>query len=270
MARPARDGTAYEIFGTSGPAIILVHGLGLNRNMWQWQTPALARHHRVVTYDLYGHGESPPPPDAPCLALFADQLRRLMDEIALSKAAVIGFSLGGMIARRFAIDHRERLWALAILHSPHRRDEDARRAIQARVHQARSDGPAATIEAALTRWFTDRFRRRSPATIDLVRTWVLANRKDIYPDIYQVLVDGVDELIAPQPPIACPTLVMTGDEDYGNAPAMSAAIAAEIPGAHLVILAGLRHMALAEAPAQVNRELEAFLAAATLVLGPAA
>jgi pimeloyl-ACP methyl ester carboxylesterase len=258
----ARDGTAYEVVGDRETTVVLVHGLGLNRNMWQWQAPALAAHYAVVTYDLYGHGDSPPPPAKPSLTVFADQLRRLMDDLALPKAAVVGFSLGGMIVRRFALDRPERLWALAILHSPHRRDEAARQAVQARVEQARKDGPAATVDQALVRWFTDGFRNRNPSVMALVRAWVMANRPDIYPDIYQVLVDGVDELIAPRPPIACPTLVMTGEEDYGNSPAMSAAIAAEIVNARLVILTGLRHMAMAEAPGAVNHELERFLAEA--------
>ena len=52
---------------------------------------------------------------------------------------------------------------------------------------------------------------------------------------------------------------MTGDEDYGNSPAMSRAIAAEIPGSELVILPGLRHMAPAEAPELFNAQLLGFL-----------
>ena len=95
--------------------------------------------------------------------------------------------------------------------------------------------------------------------MDEVRRWILANRKDVYAPIYQVLVDGVTELVAPSPPIAAPTLVMTGEEDYGNSPAMSRAIAAEIPGSELVILPGLRHMAPAEAPELFNARLLAFL-----------
>jgi pimeloyl-ACP methyl ester carboxylesterase len=95
--------------------------------------------------------------------------------------------------------------------------------------------------------------------MDEVRRWILANRKEVYAPIYQVLVDGVTELVAPSPPIACPTLVMTGDEDYGNSPAMSRAIATEIPGSELVILPGLRHMAPAEAPELFNAKLLGFL-----------
>lgn len=252
-------GTAYDSFGTGERTVVLVHGLGLNRHSWQWQVPALSQDYRVITFDLHGHGESSVPPETPSLRLFSEQLRELLDHLGISRAAICGFSLGGMIARRFAMDHGDRLWALAILHSAHARDKAAHDAIQARVVQAASEGPAATVEAALERWFTDGYRRSHPEIMDEVRRWILANHKDVYAPIYQVLVDGVTELVAPQPPIAVPALVMTGDEDHGNSPAMSLAIAAEIPGSQLVILPGLRHMALAESPEMFNAKLQGFL-----------
>ncbi|MGB7206231.1 MAG: alpha/beta fold hydrolase [Anderseniella sp.] len=258
--RTASDGTRFEVVEGPGPAVLLVHGLGLNRHMWQWQRNAMAERYTVISYDLFGHGESPPPPETPSLTLFSNQLRRLLVELDVPRAAIAGFSLGGMIARRFAMDHGSRLWALAILHSAHKRDQNAHDAIQFRVHQARRDGPAATVEAALERWFSKSFYHANPETMRQVRDWVLANNKDIYPDIYQVLVDGVDELIAPSPPINCPTLVMTGSEDYGNSVEMTHAIAAEIPGAITVILSGLRHMAMVEDPVRFNSELLEFLA----------
>ncbi len=252
-------GTAYETFGRTGRTIVLVHGLGLNRHSWQWQVPDLSQDHRVITYDLHGHGESSVPPAEPSLRLFSEQLCELLDHLGIPNAAVCGFSLGGMIARRFAMDHGDRLWALAILNSAHARDKAAHDAIQARVVQAASQGAAATVEAALERWFTEPFRKSHPEVMNDVRRWVLANRKEVYAPIYQVLVDGVTELVAPSPPISVPSLVMTADEDYGNSPAMSRAIAAEIPGAQLVILDGLRHMALAEAPELFNEKLSGFL-----------
>ncbi|MGI9513205.1 MAG: alpha/beta fold hydrolase [Anderseniella sp.] len=257
--KTASDGTRFEVLEGPGPVVVLVHGLGLNRHMWQWQSNALAEHYTVISYDLFGHGESPSPPQTPSLALFSSQLRRLIDEVNVPKAAIAGFSLGGMIARRFAMDHGSRLWALAILHSAHKRDQAAHDAIQSRVHQARRDGPAATVDAALERWFSKSFHNANPKTMQQVRDWVMANSKDIYPDIYQVLVDGVGELIAPSPAIQCPTLVMTGSEDYGNSVEMTHAIAAEIPGAKTVILPSLRHMAMAEDPARFNSELLEFL-----------
>lgn len=253
------DGTAFEVSGTHGPVAVLVHGLGLNRRSWDWQVPVLAKNYRVVTFDLFGHGESAAPPSTPNLSLFSGQIVNLLNHLGTQRAAVAGFSLGGMIARRFAMDHAERLWALAVLHSAHARDEAAQVAIEARVAQVRAEGPASTVDAALQRWFTDSFRIANPATMDQVRNWILANHKEVYASVYQVLADGVAELIAPYSPIRIPTLVMTGDEDYGNSAAMSQAIAAEIPGSSLVVLKGLRHMALAENPGLFNSHLIDFL-----------
>ena len=164
-----------------------------------------------------------------------------------------------MIARRAAMDCPDRLWALGILHSAHQRSATAHDAIQARVYQSQEQGPQATVEAALSRWFSTAYRDANPDVMDWIRTTILANDPSIYPRNYQVLVDGVDELIAPNPAIACPTLVMTGAEDYGNSPEMSAAIAAEIAASELVILPGLRHMAMVEAPRLFNQHLGDFL-----------
>ncbi|MEP2730720.1 MAG: alpha/beta hydrolase [Ascidiaceihabitans sp.] len=254
------DGTAYTLIGPAdGPVIVMIHGLGLNRDCWQWTTPALNDHYRVLCYDLYGHGQSAPPPETPNLSLFSNQLATLLDHCGIETATLAGFSLGGMIVRRFAQDHAHRTTGLVILHSPHKRSADAQDAILKRVEQARHEGPQSTVEAALDRWFTADFKQANPDMMDIVRGWVTGNDIGIYHTIYRVLADGIDEIIAPSPPIICPTLVITGDEDYGNGPEMTHAIAAEIEGAQSVILKGLRHMALAEDPSAVNTPLFAFL-----------
>ncbi len=259
MNGQAPDGTAYDLVGPeNAPCIVLIHGLGLNRQCWQWTTPALCERYRVLSYDLFGHGDSAAPPETPSLSLFSRQLIDLLDHCGITSAAITGFSLGGMIARRTAQDAPERVAALAILHSPHERTDAAQAAILKRVEQARQDGPASTVNAALERWFTERFRIANPAMMDLVRSWVMANDVAIYHTIYRVLADGIAEITAPTPPIACPTLVMTADEDYGNGPEMAVAIAAEIDGAEMHILPGLRHMALVENPDAVNGPLCAF------------
>lgn len=254
-----KDGTHYDFYENKGPVVVLIHGFGLERTMWKWQVNALKERYSVLTYDLLGSGNSAPPEKTPSLTLFSQQLVALIDELKIDQAAVLGFSLGGMISRRFAMDHPQRLWALGILHSAYQRESAAHNAIQKRVYQARTEGPQATVEAALERWFTEDFRRSNSTTMDFVRESILANDKTIYPLIYQVLVDGVDELVKPKPPISCPTLVMTSDEDYGNSVAMMHAIAAEIPEATTVILPGLRHMAMLQAPSVFNRMLMEYL-----------
>ena len=254
------DGTIWERHGNRGAdTVVMIHGLGLNRQVWQWMLPALSDSYDVITYDLCGHGESAAPPERPSLELFAHQLNAVLDAAGVETAAIVGFSLGGMICRKFAQDFPDRAGALVILNSPHKRTDDAQAAILKRVDQAATEGPSATVDAALGRWFTDSFRRDTPAMMDLVRSWVTANDKTIYSRIYRVLAEGISEITNPDSQIKVPTLVITGEQDYGNGPEMTQAIASQIPGARTLILPGLRHMALVEDPDAVNIPVRAFL-----------
>lgn len=258
VSKRKTDETAYALDG-NGPALALIHGLGLNRAMWQWQLPALVPHFAVLTYDLLGHGESAKPTGAPDLVMFSEQLLRVMDHCGIERAAIAGFSLGGMIARRFALDHPERLSALLILHSAHDRTPLEREAILKRARQVQASGPSSTLDAALERWFTADFRGANPGLMALVRGWIMANDPAVYPGIYRVLAEGDAEIARGIERISCPTLIMTGEEDLGNSPQMAKKMAMLIPGAREVVLPGLRHMALAESPQAFNEPLVSFL-----------
>ena len=258
MKHSTSDGTVYQRNGF-GPTVVLVHGLGMNRAMWQWQLPSLTDDFDVLTYDLWGHGESSNPPSRPSLRLFSDQLIGLLNEANVTTAGVVGFSIGGMIARRFAYDHPSRLSALAILNSAHDRTQKETQTVQKRADQSRGMGPAAMVDAALERWFSHPFRLNNPKTIALVRGWLEANDPTVYPKIYQVLVEGDAELVDKIQSIECPTLVMTSQNDHGNTPEMTHRMADAIPSARSVILPKLMHMALAEDPDQINGHLLAFL-----------
>ncbi len=261
MPERSPQGTVYEVSGpAAAPAVVLIHGLGLNRRIWQGHLPALTARYRVVTYDLFGHGESAPPPAVPSLALFSAQLCDLLDALGIARAAIVGFSLGGMINRRFALDHPARVSALAILNSPHERTPEAQRLVEERAAQVAGGGSDATIETALERWFTPEFRAARPDVLAQVRQWRKSNDPASYPQCCQVLAKGVTELIRPDPPIAAPSLVMTGEKDSGSTPAMARAIAAEIPGAHCIVLPRLQHMGLVEEPSLFTDPLLEFLA----------
>lgn len=249
MNRVTADGTACTLSGPEdAPVVALVHGLGLHRGTFRDYVPTLAHSYRVVAYDLYGHGESAAPPERPGLSLYARQLAGLLDAVGIERCCVAGFSLGGMINRRFAIDHRGRVSSLIVLNSPHERGPELQRRVEAQAADAAAGGPGATIDAAIARWFTPDFIERHPEAIAEVRSWVLANDPAVYADARRVLAHGVLELIRPDPPIASPALVMTCEHDAGSTPAMARAIASEIAGAECIVLPGLRHMGLMERP----------------------
>ena len=250
--------TAFTIEG-DGPPVVLIHGLGLERTMWSGQVPALIGRFRVVRYDLLGHGKSAKPRGAFEMADFVAQLDELLDGLALKRCAPVGFSLGGMIARAYAIARPERVDALVVLNSPHDRTDEERAAVRARAEQAATDGPAATVDAALQRWFTADFAAARPEVLERVRRAILANDPEVYPHAYRVLAEGDAALVEPIAGIRCPTLVVACEDDRGNSPAMAQAMAASIPGARAGIVSGLLHMGLVEDPDAINALIAPFL-----------
>jgi pimeloyl-ACP methyl ester carboxylesterase len=258
----SRNGSCYELLGPADAAVVvLIHGLGLNRHVWRSWLPLLSERYRVLVYDLYGHGDSAAPPMKPSLSLFSEQLRDLLDQLAIDHSVLIGFSLGGMINRRLAMDHPARVGALIVLNSPHERGPEAQQLVEQRALDSAAGGPEATIDAAIERWFTPAFRSAHADYIEQVRAWVTANDPGIYAQCREVLAFGVLELIRPQPPITHATLVMTCEHDSGSTPAMSHAIAREISGAQVFVVPALQHMGLVEAPSLFVDAIVEFLEA---------
>ena len=258
------DSTAYEIYGPAmaegtGAPLILIHGLGLSMRTWDDFIPALSRDYCVIIYDLCGHGHSALPDETPSLSLLARQLNALLQSLSIAKAHLIGFSLGGMINRRFAMDYPEKVASLAILNSPHERGAEQQALVEQRALDTSKGGAKATIETTLKRWFTDGFRASNPSKVDWVRQTVLANHPKNYADHRFVLANGVVELIRPTPPLDAPSLVITCEYDEGSNVAMSEVIASEITAARLLIIPELQHLGLLERPDLFTAPILSFL-----------
>lgn len=254
------NGTDYDLYGPdTAPVVALIHGLGLTRATWEGHIAALSEQYRVLNYDLFGHGASAVPTDITSLTVFSIQLKELLDELKIAKAILVGFSLGGMINRRFAIDHPERTSALGIFNSPHERGEEAQYQIEERARQSGTGGPAANLDATIDRWFTADFIDRQPEYIERIKSWVLANDPASYAQSRMVLAAGVTELIRPDPPLKIPSIVITCENDSGSTPAMSHAIAGEIVGGEVQIIPRLQHMGLTEEPEKFTAPLLSFL-----------
>ena len=250
MSEATPLGTAFEQHGDPArPTVVLIHGLGLSRRLFDPMIDSFAADFHVLTYDLYGHGESAPPPRTADLSLFAEQIRELLEVTGVEKAALVGFSIGGMINRRFALDFPERLSALAIWSSPHDRGVEGQQAVEDRAATVRDQGTMSTLPAALERWFTPEFRAAAPGKVDHVRQWRELVDAEGYAQAAWVLAHGVRELIRPATPITARALVMTAENDNGSTPAMSHAITAELPFAEpTLIIPRLQHLGLMEDP----------------------
>ncbi|MDJ0612414.1 MAG: alpha/beta fold hydrolase [Rhizobiaceae bacterium] len=255
----APDGTSFDFVGEADkPVLCLIHGLGLSRKLWADYLPEFEKDFRVLNYDLYGHGSSAPAPEEASLTVFSNQLAGLLDHLKIAKASVIGFSIGGMINRRFAMDHADKLEDLVILNSPHDRGEEAQQKVEARAASVREQGAFSTFDEALKRWFTPEYLATGTGPDD-VRKWRGQVDAESYAQSAWVLANGVRELICPKQPIAAHTLVMTSENDSGSTPKMSEDISAEIPGSELIVVPGLQHLGLMEQPEMFLTPVQNFL-----------
>jgi (E)-2-((N-methylformamido)methylene)succinate hydrolase len=252
------DGTAGEIAGR-GPPLILLHGIGLDRSMWQAQVYCFARSYSVIRYDLLGHGESARIEGRVQLDDFTRQLEKLCSALKLDRAALAGFSFGGMIAQAFALKHSRQLAKLVLISTVHDRSAMERAGVENRLETARRQGPLAIYPAALERWFSPAFLAGQPEFVQQLHHRMMDNDVGSFLHAYEVFALGDRELVGRLGVIACPTLVMTGERDMGSTPAMAWKIAKEIPGARVSIIADGRHMMPIEMADDVNRELSCFL-----------
>jgi len=98
-----------------GPATVLIHGLGGFAESWRHNIPELARHSRVIALDLPGFGRSGKPRRQYTTAFLARGLDGLFSALGVEQVRLVGHSLGGAVAARYALDHPGRVERLALL-----------------------------------------------------------------------------------------------------------------------------------------------------------
>ncbi|VEG41012.1 alpha/beta hydrolase [Mycolicibacterium flavescens] len=111
------DRVAYRDVGSGEEALLLIHGMAGSSETWRAVIPQLSRRYRVIAPDLLGHGQSDKPRGDYSLGAFAVWLRDLLDELGVSKATVVGQSLGGGVAMQFVYQHPDYCQRLVLISS---------------------------------------------------------------------------------------------------------------------------------------------------------
>src|SRR5258706_1692729 len=94
-------GIEYEVNGPrTGIPVVLIHGFPCSKEMWKPQVEVLKQRYYTVTYDIRGHGGSDVGDGQYSIELFADDYIALLDHLKISRAVVVGLSMGGYIALR--------------------------------------------------------------------------------------------------------------------------------------------------------------------------
>jgi pimeloyl-ACP methyl ester carboxylesterase len=111
------DRVAYQDVGSGDETLLLIHGMAGSSETWRAVIPQLSRKYRVVAPDLLGHGKSDKPRGDYSLGAFAVWLRDLLDELGISRATIVGQSLGGGVAMQFVYQHPDYCQRLVLISS---------------------------------------------------------------------------------------------------------------------------------------------------------
>lgn len=245
----------YTLVGDGAP-ILFTHGFPIDGSMWNAAAERLPSGWRAIIPDLRGHGRSDAT-ESVTIAEFADDLAALLDQLDEQRPAVIcGLSMGGIIAFEFYRRHAARVRALVLADTRANPESEAGAARREAVAQtALTVGSQAVVDAMIDQVFAKRFPQAAreewrlrmganpPAGVAAAAR-ALATRADSYPTLAQ---------------IACPTLVVCGDEDEITAPDMLREMHAQIPGSQFELIPGAGHVPPVEQPEAFARALAGFL-----------
>jgi len=240
-----------------GPAVTLIHGVASSLESWDKIAERLSDGHRVIRYDLRGHGRTDTPPGPYAISDFADDLLALLDELNVEKTHVVGFSLGGLIVQSFALNHPEQTDKAVIISAVANKSEQALARLKDRADEIDRCGVSSVMDAALERWFTPEFRQAHPELVEQRVKRYLQTDPVGFAAAYRTFMEG--DLGAHLHRIRVPTLVMTGEHDPGSSVAMARFIHEQIRGSELHILPRLRHNVLLEAPSAIADRIGVFL-----------
>jgi pimeloyl-ACP methyl ester carboxylesterase len=241
----------------------LVHGVGVNASIWAPQIEALSSEHDVIAYDLLGHGGSALPPSAATLSHYVEQLHTLLNQLNLPSAAVVGHSMGSLVALGFALDYPERVTRLIALNSVFKRSPEQRTAVWRRAEMLETNGVASTIDPTIERWFGASIPAAERPKAQRIRELLTSVDAVGYARTYRLFAT-LDDLFAERlGTLAVPALFITGELDPNSSPEMAHAMARLVPQGGAEVLAGQRHMMSFVAPELVNPRIRAFLMAGT-------
>ena len=241
-----------------GQPVVFLHGLGGSRTSWEPQLRGLSDEFRAIAWDMPGYGASAPV-EPLTFAAVADAVARLLDAAGVDRAHLVGESFGGMHALHTALHHPDRVGRMVLANTSPAfgldgTDPAAWRAARLAPLDAGlnpADVAVDVLTAVAGPGLGDEVLAMRAAAFARIPSTGLRAAVECLPS-HNVL----DRLVE----IAVPTLVVAGELDAETPVAYARALVDGLPNAELVVLDGIGHLAVSEAPETVNRLVRTFLA----------
>lgn len=258
LTTPSGRRLVYDSQGV-GPTLLLLAGRGGWRRFWAAQAPAFAPFFRTITLDNRDAGANEPEPDDYTMADLADDAAALLQGLSVTRAHVVGISMGGMIALQLAVRQPQLVDRLVLVATsaggwpPEALD---------RLHQPPEpwyDDPVERARLGLAANVAPGFLAAHPEALDLVAAQAVGNRYTRAGAMRQNHAIGTHDVVDQLGAITAPTLVIHGDRDPLVPFQQGELLAGAIPGARLLALPGVGHLPPLERTEEFNRVVLDFL-----------
>ena len=249
----------HEVRGPADvPTLVFANSLGTDFRIWNDVLVRLGDRYRVVLYDKRGHGLSEATPSPYRLDDHVGDLSALLDYLGIDRAALIGLSVGGLIAQGLAAKRPELVSALVLMDTAHK--IGTAEMWNQRIETVTTKGIGAMADAIMERWFTPAYR--SPDNPDFAGYVAMLTRTPAegYAGTCASLRDA--DLTQSTAALAVPTLCIVGDQDGSTPPDLVRATADLIANSRFEIIQGAGHLPCIEKPDETARLLQDFLGAA--------
>ena len=248
---------AYSDRGTGLPLVFL-HAFPLNRTMWAQQEKALALEFRVITVDLRGHGESDAPLWRYTLDQAADDVRALLDYLAIQQALFVGLSMGGYILFAFYRKYADRVKGMILADTKAQADTAEGKDGRFQMAQiAYKKGPSAIADIMIPKLLSPATIQTKPDVVQNVRAMIENNQISGIAGDLMAMAERSDSIPLLNQ-ITCPTQIIVGELDQATTPSESRLMANHIPNARLTIIPNAAHLANVEQSEAFNQIVAAF------------
>jgi len=253
--------THYLLEGPeSAPVVMFSNSLGTSLAVWDYQAAALRDKYRVLRYDTRGHGMTDVTPlgaNGYTMEQLADDAAALIKALGLTKVTLCGLSVGGMLGQKLGARAPELLNALILCDTAAQMNQQVWDERIAAIKKAGSLEPIA--EGTMQRWFTKPFRDKAAATVAGIRNMLMRTPTDGYVGCAYAIRNM--DLRPDDAKIACPTLILVGEEDPATTPQEARELNHAIKGSKLTIIPEAAHITPIEQAEAVTRAIAGFLAA---------
>ncbi len=252
---------AYDRWGRrDGPAVLLIQGLGMDSRGWALQRMALGRRYRCFAPDNRGVGQTGAVPGPYSLDRMARDAVAVLDAEGVSRAHIIGASMGGVIAQIIGVLHPERTRSLVLACTSCRHHQWRRELLQEWADAVLERGSTAALGDDGLRWLVGpRLRKRFGMWLNILARILLHADPKGFARQVQAILDAPDALRFELRHVRVPALVITGSQDALTPIGDAEELAEMIPFAQLVELRGAAHGVMVEAPNAFNDAVLDFL-----------